>query len=807
MRSVGHTTTQTTVLTQQEEDIKDMNAALRAFSYMTRDDVMSGYHRGCDEAYNAIDDTLNQSMFTRVEFRDDLEKCAQEMMGGARSEAEKRGSDRFVELGFSYNSATNVFRPAESDTPYPPGSGRQGHVSKVMECHRAAFYAYHDSHDRSSRFRDLLYDLSVVREDETVGPAGSPGEAKYISTSNLRKKNGVTLPILREKFEKVAKTCIDGLRDREQGGLKIEIRSSFTEEPSYLYVTSKKYRKLNDMLAGSYSVFNRTQSPLFPVKLATSADALETMRDETHHFRDKLATSHLEISDESIQKAISEATTGVISGGQVVLNGEEFEQGGVQFENGSSGCRALVLSIETQAQARSTMHTNREGAIPVTIVGVFVETRRARDGEPIVATMTFPITIIPHLLLDEAQVRASGISVSPYDRAEQMEFPAFRVVPSKFNTPTDYQAAKLETLDHDGKSGDPWTGYELYRPNDAVPITAIMVEFEDVMRLSVSSQVILARAAYLAISRLCKRASNQDSEKVRNHIRSRRIPSIGVGGMVRHPYMAYGDMKQYTPEHLLIRHIMCFLFACYLKTDVGKSPLYVHNQRRAAMAQLPPCVFDKAMLGWNVSGPITLMALECGRPKNGKRMRMDEKHESTLTRKIGKMTHNRNNVVHAHDASEFSFSPITPVTFPPVKYTIDEIADKPARPMTVNGHGELMSHDLTIVEMVFQLRNIKLLDKSSRGGEMVVWTPEYMIVVSYTKPDAMGDGESATAYLHSGPRVSRLAPSYHARKAVTGIEYSTLRVHYASLGLSGAEGYMEGLIAGFDAIKINLDGV
>ena len=776
--------TKTVTVPQSGPDHKALDHAIIKMTTIQGAQVESGIHEGCEMFYEALGLRVANQLGAKVILRDGLADCCDLMRRGGASGPEQRVGSMHVEPGYKPSSVMTGIKMAPSREKFDEGSGRPGRKPQIMLFHRATYSAYHGSRNTSSQMHRKLADFTVIEDGEAFGPSGKNHETKYKSQSGQRGTDGVTFPTVRDEYVSQAKEYVAKLNTKMKGDLEVDVRLSYADKSVKLYLSDFLYSDMTKVLHHSYEVYNEQPTQGISASLDITPEGLQTAKDMSYHFAERLKDKDMRItSDSSLQDAVKMVTEVNISGGQLVLDGDEQKKKGVHFARGSAGCRSLVLSFMTRVHVTSTTDSQLSGIIEAKIVGVCVETVRAGTGDrEITATLTFPITIIPLNVLSYPRVQSTGVPLNPYGE-EQLGFNAVDIVPSLYESESNWYVEKIEK---DIRKGDTWTNMGYYRPEGAIPCTANGVEFQHTRYLSKEARIILAEAMISAIIKLS--GTNYEPISVREYIEDRRTPSIGVGGMIWHPYTSYGDMKRYSTEDLLVRWAMCFLFGISIDSSTGKSTLYVHNQWRASMAQLPACIYKSGILAWGVSAPMVLLALECG----------SGKHKSTITAKRGAMQANRYNKVGAGDASEFDFSPRVVLRMPPVKYSTEEAANMRPQAFTVDSQGDLWSHDLTIADAVMQLRIIK------QTNDMVVWTPKYMIVVSYTAPDARGMGERATAYVHSGPRSSRLAPSYHARKAVTEVEYSALRIHYASLGRSGALGYMESFVNSAELIGENL---
>uniref|UniRef100_A0A2V0RJZ5 Uncharacterized protein n=1 Tax=viral metagenome TaxID=1070528 RepID=A0A2V0RJZ5_9ZZZZ len=354
-------------------------------------------------------------------------------------------------------------------------------------------------------------------------------------------------------------------------------------------------------------------------------------------------------------------------------------------------------------------------------------------------------------------------------------------------------------------------------------------------------QIITAREGYVAPA------------AIEEFLAKNRIPMIGAGGSVWHPHYEHGNMRRYDVQDLLAYWAMSYLFNVTIRGMKGKI-MHTMNYWRATTAALPPCVFPTRTIAWNISASLLMNALECGKRSGVK---------STLTEKRGKMSNLHKDRVVGFAHTEFSNDPRSTIITAPLR----EDDPVKGRPYVCDTSGNLHAHELQIAECCVQLerssrtvvvewnpletRNVdtemfgaeiaktlkrfgdidhgeiveegkmiveyarstaaerchasitKFADKirlhtsNNQSGEMAIYTPRYMVVVSYYKG-------KATAYLHSGPRPSRIAPSFHDRKAVSRLEHTAQMVHYASIGRSGALGYIKGFIDNFDTIMENL---
>lgn len=799
-------TVQTLSLSEPEIDPEIARRALQAVTYLRQSDIEKGFHEGGEMFYRKLDFVLGNDGAAKEEMNTQLNKLLVALRTRGTSDREQRMGDRHVEPCYVDGSMLTEFQMLPSSVPIPEGSDKSGYQSENFRYHVSTHDAYYTSQSMTQDMRKDLASLTVKENDEGQGPSDYNDNVKYKGNDSVHKSEGVTLPRVREQYEEVAKRHIDDVHTELPGRLPIQLRTSYTEKLGTLYVTTDMYEKISGDLVEAYDVYNEMPTTGVKVSLTVADGVYRHLSKPGHHYNDKLREAKMEITDDSFRKGIEAAEEGFISGGQLVMDGVEQMEKGVDFPNGVDGCRVLVLSFMTTMYATSTVRRNVSGNVPMKMVCVCVERKRAQEGKAITAAVTFAITIIPQLNLLRGSVTATGVSLNPFGDPSPIDsFTAFGITRTLSGKDggvalTVEQEYHLSQLEHRARAGDGWTSVAEHRPTGGLPLTANGSEFQDAQHVKGRLRALLVEAMCLTIVSIYSILSGGVEIKpmsMLQYIEERRIPSIGVGGMVWHPYISFGDMLHYSTEDLLVRWSICFLFGFSMTTSTLKPTVYVHNQWRAAMAQLPPCIYKMGMVAWECSAPIVLLAQECGKGK--------QPHESTLTQKLGDMEASLNSRVSVADPSSFGFKMQTVLKLPPVPYTIDEVHQ--TRAYTVDSHGVLLSHDLTIVDAVLQMKLRWENDRKLPNGwsdDMVVWTPKYMIVVSYTAPDKYLRGESATAYLHSGPRGSRLAPSFHAKKAVSRVENSVRNVHYAALGRSGARGYIEGFKNSMDFINAYL---
>jgi len=383
-------------------------------------------------------------------------------------------------------------------------------------------------------------------------------------------------------------------------------------------------------------------------------------------------------------------------------------------------------------------------------------------------------------------VLSNGAPIDPYGVMKHQN--VVNVIPPHYGSvDADALAHSVSTY---MQKGDPWTGVDIMRERGSMPVNYLGIEFDHVHLMALETRRLLASAAASAIAKLSDTPITP--QEVLHYLSKHLIPTIGLGGVVWHPLKAEGNMRIYTAEDLLVRWAMCYLFTVGMNDDGIIKSLHVQSLQRAQAAQIPPCVFERCVLGWNVSAPMMLEALKCGDKAP---------HASAITEKIGNLQiySSKNSSSGfgsgrgAADPSSFSFLPRRSLVIAPMKVAREDLVH--GRSYTVDAHGDAWDHDLQIIEAVHSLVDdvsVNGVPKPKSSAEMVIWTPQYMIVVSLMV--TRGGMLEGAAYLSTAARTSAVAPTYHASKAVTATEHTVLRVHYAAIGRPGAQGYMQGMI-------------
>lgn len=776
------------VLTAEEKD-KAIGEAMQRFSTISEDVIRSGRNPVEEHFYgvlNRVNDEFGRTV-AGSSLEDDLLRVAGEIRTGTR-ETQKYAGDIQAQVAFSVLEVNrgNGFTP---NTTQIAQRGEDGTVWEVTRCLDAMSKVYDDvlmNKMTADGFRELCSEVTVTDRDtgELSGPMGVDEDgSKYFSYRMLPmgERTGATMARMDPSFSAAYTEVTKVLNNRPVGRppkIGVTVRSSHSAHHRQLFITDEVLKKIGPggMFDGSYGTYNTEGAPHFPVELSISSRALKQFSGFSHHVGEQLEKYGLKIGQSALRDAIYEASHVGITGGQMIMHGSEGTVEGVELTNGGTGCRRLTLKFPVEVSASPLGRPGASRTISIDIVASVLETTPFVNT--IVGEVIFVITAIPNeVLMSGPYIQSNGAPIDPYGHKTYEH--VVNIIP-RAGDEMDLNAVALSMA---MQSGDPWTCLRRRRYHKTMPITYVGIEFNHARMASVRTKSFLHRAVLTTVVEMTN--SMVTMEEVQRYLVRYCIPTIGLGGAVWHPYMSMGNMRRYTEEDLLTRWAMCYLFVVGMG-DGGS--LHVPSLQRAQAAQIPPCIFSTCAMGWNVSAPMMLEAMKCGDKK---------RHDSAITEKIGRLktyssrrtaSGGRQDGRSAAHPSDFGFSPRRTLVIAPMMVPPDRQVH--GRSYTIDTLGRAWDHDLQIVEAISRLRTA--VDRKNPSAEMVIWTPQYMLVVSLMLK-AGGKLEGA-AYLSTAARASAVSPTFHASKAVTPTEYSALRVHYASIGRPGAQGYMGGML-------------
>lgn len=604
-----------------------------------------------------------------------------------------------------------------------------------------------------------------------------------------------------------AKVLIDRMHatppEGEAGAFKIKVVRSWSRASTLLHVTDAIAQEIPG-LHKYYSVYNAMEAKVFKVRLTATTAALEKFEKTGSHFFDRVKYYGWTFYGHDLVAALNGATECTISDGITMADVKEAMNKGVNFSSpGGAGCNRLTIKAKVVIKGFSNIAGAVPQDVPCDVILSVVETTPFDATRGLItATAIFFITVMPEIA-EVTQYSHTGASFTIGDYSSRIKRPPLVRIIGRASDRL-LNKAKEEVISSEMMKGSAWSSldisveeiedckFSIFRAAAEFADAALMMR-KDPSPGKVATKNIVA-AVITAIATLSKTLGGLDdgirlsSERIRTVLTEKLIPSVGPGGSIWHPTSSDGTLNNFTLDHLLIRCFLCF--TCSYSSPLDGSSLFVHNQWRAATTRVPACIFPRGVLWYGVAPHfVSMMTKECGTGHD---------HSALFDMKgslfIGKGVH-----VTASDYSQFHFGVVCCSKVGPVAIPSDQVVR--GRLYTIDPQGIYYSHDLQIANAAeYMVNRAKLNEEQGldQSGAILCYTNSYAIVVSYS--EACG----VVVYVHSSVRTSHVSPTYHASRAVTISEASSIREHYVRLGRQGAFGYVLGLLGSWPHLEGHL---